>query len=33
MAIGPLRNRVKVVLPHWFDECAKLRRYISEVSF
>ncbi|ORX54523.1 hypothetical protein DM01DRAFT_1383256 [Hesseltinella vesiculosa] len=23
-------DRVKVILPHWFDECFKLRRYVRE---
>ncbi|CAO3629855.1 unnamed protein product [Cunninghamella blakesleeana] len=33
LALGPLRNKIKAVLPHWFDECSKLRRYIKEDPF
>ncbi|CAO3598380.1 unnamed protein product [Absidia cylindrospora] len=32
-AMGPLFGKIKVILPHWFDECFKLRRLVPEDAF
>ncbi|ORZ17810.1 hypothetical protein BCR42DRAFT_490503 [Absidia repens] len=32
-AMGPLFGKIKVLLPHWFDECFKLRRLVPEDAY